>query len=55
MDIDDLGDLNSDLVNKYIYVGVSRATFFLGVTATQTLPNDLNYMLPHFDLNGSWV
>jgi superfamily I DNA/RNA helicase len=55
MDIDDLGDLNSDLVNKYIYVGVSRATFFLGVTATQTLPDDLNYMLPHFDLNGSWV
>jgi hypothetical protein len=35
--LDNLSNINEDLLLKYLYVGLSRATFYLGVTLTKEL------------------
>ena len=45
-------DISSDLLLKYLYVGLSRATFYLGLTVSQELSADLNFILHNFDRSG---
>jgi hypothetical protein len=45
-------NLSSDLLLKYLYVGLSRATFYLGLTVTKELNSDLNFILDNFDRTG---
>lgn len=44
--------LSSDLLLKYLYVGLSRATFYLGLTVAEELNSDLNFLLKNFDRTG---
>lgn len=44
--------LSTDLLLKYLYVGLSRATFYLGLTVTEVLNSDLNFILENFDRTG---
>jgi hypothetical protein len=56
--LDSLQDLDIDeqLLAKYLYVGLSRATFYLGVTVTNSLGSRFNYIESHFNQNnGSWL
>jgi DNA helicase IV len=45
-------NLSTDLVLKYLYVGLSRATFYFGLTVKEELNNDLNFILEHFYITG---
>jgi hypothetical protein len=36
------------LIDKYVYVGLSRARSFLGVTYRQAFPKELNDIVGHF-------
>jgi hypothetical protein len=49
-------DIDEQLLAKYLYVGLSRATFYLGVTVTNSLGSRFNYIESHFiQNNGSWL
>ncbi|MEZ5002150.1 MAG: ATP-binding domain-containing protein [Chitinophagales bacterium] len=52
--LDELQDqsLSTDLLLKYLYVGLSRATFYLGLTVAEELNSDLNFILENFDRTG---
>lgn len=45
-------NLSSDLLLKYLYVGLSRATFYLGLTVKEDLNKELNFILENFDETG---
>ena len=45
-------NLSIDLLLKYLYVGLSRATFYLGLTVAEELNSDLNFILENFDRTG---
>ena len=45
-------NLSSDLLLKYLYVGLSRATFYLGLTVSEDLNSDLNFISDNFDKTG---
>lgn len=45
-------NLSGDLLLKYLYVGLSRATFYLGLTVSEELNSDLNFILENFDRTG---
>ncbi len=45
-------NLSNDLLLKYLYVGLSRATFYLGLTVKEELNSDLNFILDSFDKTG---
>lgn len=56
--IDDLQKQNlpNELLLKYIYVGLSRATFYLGMTISEELNKNLNFITDSFDLTGkTWI
>ncbi len=47
--------ISKDLLLKYLYVGLSRATFYLGVTLSNNLPEEFEDILHHFSFNsGDW-
>ncbi len=49
--LDRMADVHKDLIEKYFYVGLSRARSFLGVTCERTakqLPQSLQCVHPHF-------
>lgn len=48
MDLDKMEHSNQDLLNKYLYVGLSRANLFLGVTFEEDWPEEMAYLQPHF-------
>ena len=52
--IDDLQNQNlaNDLFLKYLYVGLSRATFYLGLTLSNELSNDISFIADSFDRSG---
>ena len=57
-DIDNLENqnLDKDLFLKYLYVGLSRATFYLGLTLSKKLSDDLSFIADHFDQTGkTWT
>jgi len=41
--------MNQDLLIKYLYVGISRATFYLAITLKKNLSEDLNFINDKFD------
>ncbi len=45
-------NLANDLFLKYLYVALSRASFYLGVTVIKELNSDLNFILEYFDKTG---
>lgn len=45
-------NLSNDLLLKYLYVGLSRATFYLGLTVTEELNSDLIFISDSFDRTG---
>lgn len=53
-DFDDLLNQNlpHDLLLKYLYVGLSRATFYLGLTLSEELDGDLKFISDHLDRTG---
>jgi len=56
--IDDLQNQNlgSDLFLKYLYVGLSRATFYLGLTTSDELPKEISFIADSFDNTGkTWT
>src|SRR5258708_6673395 len=44
--IDKLANRLPDLVQKYLYVGVTRAATFLGLTCEAKLPQELDFVRP---------
>lgn len=44
----------SKMISRYLYVGLSRATFYMGVTATDTSIGILPSIINEFDTEGSW-
>lgn len=53
-DIDTLEGLPEDMIDKYIYVGLSRATFYLGITGINDFPDNLVYLKEHMG-TGKWL
>jgi hypothetical protein len=51
--LDDLSLHDDTLTNKYIYVGLSRANLFLGVTMNEEFNEDLQFLNKHF-VKGNW-
>jgi hypothetical protein len=51
---DKLQNQNSETAVKYIYVGLSRAAFYLGLTSSAEFSDDLKFMNCHFDKDGDW-
>lgn len=45
-------NFSSDLLLKYLYVGLSRATFYLGLTVSEELNSNLNFIYDSFDKTG---
>lgn len=49
-------NLASDLFLKYLYVGLSRATFYLGLTISNILPDEISFIADNFDNTGkTWT
>jgi hypothetical protein len=53
-DLDQLANLQDDILLKYLYVGLSRATFYLGVTLSKNLNTRLHFIEEGFTQNGAW-
>lgn len=53
LDIDSIADNRDELLNKFIYVGLSRANLFLGVTLKNNFSDGLEYLAPLFK-EGKW-
>lgn len=53
LDLDQLSDGEQEMINKFIYVGLSRANLFLGVTFTDGYPESISYLEPIFK-EGNW-
>jgi DNA helicase IV len=53
-DLDKLETLEDNLLLKYLYVGLSRATFYLGITLSKNLKNELRFIEERFTKNGRW-
>lgn len=51
--IDALAERLPDLFEKYLYVGITRAATFLGVTCKHALPPSLEFLRPLFS-DGNW-
>ena len=43
-----------ELIDKYLYVGLSRATFFMAVTTSDTNLSGLADFSDSFDKKGNW-
>lgn len=54
LDIDDYFNIEQELVSRYLYVGLTRATMFLGVQANYKFPNHLKSIEPFFE-DGGWI
>jgi hypothetical protein len=52
--LDNLEISQNDLLLKYLYVGLSRATFYLGITLSKELDIGLRFIEKHFVHNGNW-
>lgn len=49
--IDKLAEAQPELFDKYLYVGVTRASTYLGVTCAQGLPTELERLRDQFGNN----
>lgn len=48
-------DNSEDLLMKFIYVGLSRASFYLGITLNEGFSGKLNFLNKDFKMNERWV
>ncbi len=48
VDLDIMAKLQPDLIDKYVYVGLSRARSFLAVTYRESFPSELDEIVGHF-------
>lgn len=46
--------INKDLFNKYLYVGLSRASFYLAMTLNNSLGSNLEYLNEFFLIDENW-
>lgn len=55
-DLDKINRLGVDqnLISRYLYVGLSRATFYLAATLEDGLPEGMNYLQEYFKMNQNW-
>ncbi len=53
VDLDTIVKGNDDMLDRYIYVGISRASFYLAITVNEELPDRLNYISEFFE-EGTW-
>ncbi len=54
LDFDDVFEGNGDLGEKYLYLGLTRPTLFLGVTVNRSFPKALAYLEGEFE-EGDWA
>ena len=47
-------NMNFDEIMKTIYVGISRATLFMGLTSNSQLPSQYQFMKKHFSKRNEW-
>jgi superfamily I DNA/RNA helicase len=52
--LDRMAEIHRDLIDKYVYVGLSRARSFLGVTVERQFPQRFQCIANHFIQDGSW-
>ena len=52
--LDRMAEVHRDLIDKYVYVGLSRARSFLGVTYDRQFPQRLKCIAEHFEKDGRW-
>lgn len=52
--LDRMAEVHKELIDKYVYVGLSRARSFLGATFERQFPTRLKCIEQHFEQNGSW-
>lgn len=50
----DIDSLESELLNQYLYVGLTRANYYLGITASYEFPESLRYLQSSFQTGESW-
>lgn len=53
--LDKMAEIHKDLIDKYVYVGLSRARSFLGVTVERQFPQRLKCITDHFVTDGTWL
>ena len=53
--LDRMEEIHKDLIDKYVYVGLSRARSFLGATIERQFPQRLKSIADHFVQEGSWA
>jgi superfamily I DNA/RNA helicase len=51
--VDTLAARHEDLFEKYLFVGITRAATYLGLTCDRTLPRVLEPLRPHLS-DGTW-
>jgi hypothetical protein len=51
--IDDMASRNPDMFHRFLYVGITRAATYLGLTCRQALPHSLASVRSHFS-GGAW-
>ena len=54
VDTDKIESEQKELVEKYLYVGLSRATYFLAITAIGNLPKGLDILRSDLVEDGNW-
>ncbi|MHC2432712.1 ATP-binding domain-containing protein [Bradyrhizobium sp. USDA 4451] len=52
--VDDMASRNPDLFHRFLYVGITRAATYLGLTCRTALPNSLAALRPHFSTRHTW-
>jgi hypothetical protein len=52
--LDRMAEIHKDLIEKYVYVGLSRARSFLGVVFERQFPIRLKCIERHFQHDGVW-
>jgi superfamily I DNA/RNA helicase len=52
--IDKIAERHPEVVDKYLYVGLTRAASFLAVTASESFPASIREVQPYFDV-GTWA
>ncbi len=53
--LDRMAEIHKDLIDKFVYVGLSRARSFLGVTVERQFPQRLQCISQHFVRDGGWL
>ena len=47
--------IDNPFIDKYLYVGLSRATFYMGVTSSEIKSKDLQNLKERFQESGNWM